>query len=70
MQRPKRLQEFWVCKNDSPDDILVFFQNVPDVPNTPECPTADIARSLATVHQICVSHLKELQEMSYSKVML
>ena len=48
---------------------MLFIQNVPDVPNTPDCPSADIARSLATVHQICVSHLKELQEMrSYTKV--
>ncbi len=34
----------------------------------PEAPTTDLARSLATIHQICISHLDELHKLSQTKV--
>ena len=43
-------------------------QNVHQVPSTPEVPGTDIARSLATVHQICTAHLEDLQKLSQTKV--
>lgn len=47
-----------------------FLQNVPEVPSLPEVPAVDIARSLATVHQICVTHLDELLTLSQTKPFL
>ena len=50
--------------------ILIFhvFQNIPDVPTMPDSPATDLARSLATIHQICVTHKEELNSLSKIKV--
>jgi len=38
------------------------------VPQTTEVPAVDIARSLANIHQICVTNLEDLQKISQKKV--
>ena len=52
--------------------ILIFyvFQNIPEVPTMPDSPATDLARSLATIHQICVTHKEELNSLSKIKVRL
>ena len=46
----------------------IMLQNMPEVPVTPECPAVDLARSLATIHQICVSNAEELHQLAQTKV--
>lgn len=55
---------------DNQQRMVMFLDelsNCPDVPQMPECPATDLARSLATIHQICVAHLDEIQKLSQTK---
>jgi Ras GTPase-activating protein 1 len=47
--------------------FLDELSNVPEVNVQFERPATDLARSLATIHQICVSHLEELTRMSQTQ---
>ncbi|ELT91839.1 hypothetical protein CAPTEDRAFT_152841, partial [Capitella teleta] len=55
---------------DNQQHMIMFLDelsNVPEPPTTLEVPTVDIARSLATVHQICVTHFDRLTNLSTTK---
>lgn len=56
-------------------NIIWFLQNVSEKPEFIEIsnrgrPINDTAKDLATLHQICVSHLKELQLLAKQQVFL
>ena len=41
---------------------------MPEAPQVPEVPAVDLARSLATIHQICVTHQEDLHKQGQTKV--
>ncbi len=43
---------------------ICSFQNVPELPEPTEHFNTDLARDLAALHQLCVTHLDELRILS------
>ncbi len=43
---------------------LYYFQDVPELPDPTEHFNTDLARDLAALHQLCVTHLDELRTLS------
>ncbi len=52
----------------SKQPVFSSLQNIPEVPTIQDSPATDLARSLATIHQICVTHREDLITLSQVKV--
>lgn len=56
-----------LCSMSSVSLVFAFvcsFQNVPELPEPTEHFNTDLARDLAALHQLCVTHLNELRILS------